>query len=68
MEHGSDIGIDCSHVHRIGIPDRFVEHGERSELFAELKLDADGIASVCRQLANQPATPVEEASESLPSQ
>ena len=68
LEHGSDIGIDCSHVHRIGIPDRFVEHGERSELFAELNLDANGIASVCRQLANRPATPVEKASKSLSSQ
>ena len=51
LEHGNSVGIDCSHVHRIGIPDRFVEHGERSELFAELKLDADGIAAVCRDLA-----------------
>ncbi|MCP4891162.1 MAG: 1-deoxy-D-xylulose-5-phosphate synthase, partial [Planctomycetaceae bacterium] len=53
LEHGSSAGIDCSHVHRIGIPDRFVEHGDRAELFAELKLDANGIAEVCRDLARQ---------------
>mgnify|MGYP001823146972 CR=1 FL=1 len=54
LEHGGNAGIDCSHVHRIGIPDRFVEHGDRAELFAELKLDATGIASVCRDLVSQP--------------
>ena len=53
LEHGSGAGIDCSHVHRLGIPDRFVEHGDRSELLAELSLDADGIASVCRRLSGK---------------
>ena len=40
--------LDTSRVHRIGIPDRFVQHAERDEVLAELKLDAAGIASVCR--------------------
>lgn len=57
LEHGANAGIDCSHVHRIGIPDRFVEHSDRAELFADLKLDAEGIASVCRDLAQKSKTP-----------
>ncbi len=29
LEHAAHHNIDASHVHRIGIPDRFVEHGDR---------------------------------------
>jgi len=32
-------------VLRLGIPDRYVEHGRPEELYAELKLDPDGIAA-----------------------
>ncbi|MBM3954414.1 MAG: 1-deoxy-D-xylulose-5-phosphate synthase [Planctomycetes bacterium] len=42
-------------VVRLGLPDRFVEHGERGELFAELGLDAAGIAARCRALAGRQA-------------
>jgi 1-deoxy-D-xylulose-5-phosphate synthase len=38
---------------RLGLPDRFVEHGERGELLAELGLDASGIAATCRRLAGR---------------
>ncbi|MDA1039350.1 MAG: 1-deoxy-D-xylulose-5-phosphate synthase, partial [Planctomycetota bacterium] len=38
---------------RLGLPDRFVEHGERGELLAELGLDAAGIAATCRRLAGR---------------
>ena len=37
-------------VCRLGIPDRFIEHGERAELLADLQLDAPGMARVCREL------------------
>ncbi len=43
--------LDTSHVRRLGIPDHFVEHGERGELLADLGLDAAGIAAACRELA-----------------
>ena len=36
-------------VLRLGIPDRFVEHGERAELFADLGLDVNGICHAVRQ-------------------
>jgi 1-deoxy-D-xylulose-5-phosphate synthase len=53
LELGSNNKIDCSHVSRIGIPDRFVEHAERSELLADLRLDAAGVAATCRELASR---------------
>ena len=39
---------------RLGIPDRFIEHGDRQELLADLGLDAAGIAKTCLQLAEHP--------------
>jgi 1-deoxy-D-xylulose-5-phosphate synthase len=51
LETAVDAGLDTSHVRRIGIPDRFIEHAERGELLADLGLDAAGIATTCRNLA-----------------
>ncbi len=53
IELVSDAGIVAGPIRRIGLPDRFVEHGERGELLAELGLDAAGIAKTCRQLAGR---------------
>lgn len=38
-------------IHRLGAADEFVEHGDRADLLAELKIDAAGIAETCRELA-----------------
>jgi 1-deoxy-D-xylulose-5-phosphate synthase len=40
-------------VLRLGVPDRFVEHGSRKEIFAELGLDADGIARRVRAFIHE---------------
>lgn len=53
LEVAADAGLDTSRIRRLGIPDRFVEHAERSELLADLGLDAAGISESCRRLANQ---------------
>jgi 1-deoxy-D-xylulose-5-phosphate synthase len=53
LEAAADAGLNTSHVTRLGIPDRFIEHGERSELLADLRLDAAGIAAKCRELAER---------------
>jgi 1-deoxy-D-xylulose-5-phosphate synthase len=42
------------HGASLGLPDAFVEHGERGELLAELGLDADGIAARARALLGKP--------------
>ena len=47
-EFAADEGLDVSHLRRIGLPDRFIEHGERSELLADFKLDSAGIVETIR--------------------
>jgi 1-deoxy-D-xylulose-5-phosphate synthase len=49
LEAAADAGLDAGHVRRLGIPDRYIEHGARNELLADLGLDAAGIARSCRQ-------------------
>jgi 1-deoxy-D-xylulose-5-phosphate synthase len=56
LEAAADAGVSAGHVRRLGIPDRFIEHGERAELLADLGLDAVGIARACREAAAQSAT------------
>jgi len=55
LEAASDAGCSTAHVHRLGVPDRFIEHGSRAELLAELGLDAAGIAQACREAAAKAA-------------
>ncbi len=55
LELASDHGWDSRSLRRLGIPDQFIEHGERDELLAELGLSAEGIAAKCRELATQSA-------------
>ncbi len=42
-------GISDVRVKRIGIPDRFIEHGSQAQLRSDLGLDAAGIASSARE-------------------
>jgi len=51
LETASELGLDASRIKRLGIPDRFIEHGERTELLADLGLDVAGIAAACREMA-----------------
>src|SRR6185503_19225127 len=51
LEAAADAGLNTSHIRRLGIPDKFIEHGERGELLADLGLDAAGIAATCRSCA-----------------
>jgi 1-deoxy-D-xylulose-5-phosphate synthase len=53
LEAVADAGVSTEHFHRLGIPDRFVEHGSRAELLADLGLDVAGIIRTCRQAASQ---------------
>ncbi|NQT41492.1 MAG: 1-deoxy-D-xylulose-5-phosphate synthase, partial [Planctomycetes bacterium] len=51
LEAACDARLSTQHVHRLGVPDRFVQHGSRDQLLAELGLDAASIADTCRKLA-----------------
>jgi 1-deoxy-D-xylulose-5-phosphate synthase len=53
LEAASDMGLETRHVRRLGIPDQFIEHGERAELLADLQLDAPGLARACRDWVAQ---------------
>jgi len=46
-------GIQVSLL-RLGLPDRFIDHGEQGQLLAELGLDKDGIVRAVRERAAKP--------------
>ncbi|QDU22253.1 1-deoxy-D-xylulose-5-phosphate synthase [Urbifossiella limnaea] len=49
LEAANAAGLDARNVVRCGIPDRFIEHGDRGELLATLGLNADGLADAVRK-------------------
>ncbi len=49
LEAANAAGLETRNIVRRGIPDRFIEHGERGELLADLGLDADGLADAVRR-------------------
>jgi 1-deoxy-D-xylulose-5-phosphate synthase len=57
LEAANEAGLPTANVRRLGLPDRFVEHGERGELLAELGLDAVGIARTFREQSARTTAP-----------
>jgi 1-deoxy-D-xylulose-5-phosphate synthase len=53
LEAANAAGLDTRNVIRRGIPDRFVEHGDRAELLADLGLDAAGLAETVRRFRDE---------------
>ncbi len=51
LEAACQYGWDTRNLRTLGIPDRFVEHGERNDLLADMGLDAEGLAATCRKLS-----------------
>lgn len=51
LEAANDAGLNTSHIKRLGIPDQFIEHGERGELLAELGLDVAGLMQAAHKMA-----------------
>jgi 1-deoxy-D-xylulose-5-phosphate synthase len=51
LEAAGDAGLAAAHVRRLGVPDRFIEHGERGELLADLGLDVAGLVRTAREQA-----------------
>jgi 1-deoxy-D-xylulose-5-phosphate synthase len=49
LEAANAAGLDTRNIVRLGVPDRFVQHAERSELLAELGLDVTGICAAVRR-------------------
>lgn len=53
LESANDAGLNTQHLRRMGIPDQFIEHGNRKELLADLGLDVNGITAAAREMAQQ---------------
>ena len=51
LELANERGWDTRHVKRLGLPDVFVEHGERDDLLADYHLSEQGIVETCTALA-----------------
>jgi 1-deoxy-D-xylulose-5-phosphate synthase len=52
LEAANDLGLPTQHIRRLGIPDRFIEHGERGELLADLGLNVPGLVKTARDMAS----------------
>ena len=44
LEAANEAWLETRNIIRLGLPDRFIEHGERAELLADLGLDESGIS------------------------
>jgi 1-deoxy-D-xylulose-5-phosphate synthase len=53
LEAANAAGVRTEHLRCLGIPDRFIEHGERDELLAELGLDVAGLIDAARHAAER---------------
>jgi len=52
LEAANEEQLDTRNIYRLGIPDRYVEHGERAELLDDLGLNTEGLVKVCRRINN----------------
>jgi len=52
LEAANANGLRTDHVRCLGVPDHFIEHGERGELLSDLGLDADGITATALSAAD----------------
>ncbi len=59
LEAANAAGLNTRNIIRRGLPDEFVEHGERNELLADLGLNADGLCETVRKRV-QRETPARE--------
>jgi len=53
LEAACSHGWDTRVLRTLGIPDQFIEHGDRNELLNELGLDASGIVKTCKTLSEK---------------
>ncbi len=53
LEAANVAGLDTRRIKCLGIPDRFIEHGERAELLADLGLDAVGLLMTARAMVEK---------------
>ena len=49
LEAANEERLDTRNVHRLGIPDQYIAHGERSELLDDLGLNTENLVKICRK-------------------
>ncbi|MED5448454.1 MAG: transketolase C-terminal domain-containing protein, partial [Planctomycetota bacterium] len=59
LEAAADIGLDTRRLHRCGLPDAFVELGDRNDLLASHGLDIDGLVQAARTIASTPISAID---------
>lgn len=52
LEAAADLKLDTRRIERIGLPDEFIEHGDRDELLHDIGLSPARIAETCRGMAS----------------
>jgi len=57
LESACEQGLDTRKLRRLGIPDEFIEHGNRDALLAQCGLGPNNIADACRQAIGSQAYP-----------
>jgi 1-deoxy-D-xylulose-5-phosphate synthase len=50
LEAACDEGLDTRKLHRMGVPDRYVEHGDRTELLDDLGINVATLVKTCRRI------------------
>ncbi len=53
LEAANAAGVSTNNLKCLGIPDRFIEHGERDELLADIGLDVEGLVSTAQSMAER---------------
>jgi len=53
LEEIAQMGLNSQRVRCVGIPDQFVEHGDREELLADLGMDVDGLVATAQSIAER---------------
>lgn len=56
LEAACDEGWEVARMRRLGIPDRYIEHGEREDLLNDLGISANKLAQACLELAASSAS------------
>ena len=60
LEAANDARLPGNRIRRLGIPDRFIEHGHRDELLADLGLDTRGLVQAAHDMLRETSAVVDE--------
>lgn len=53
LEAANADGVSTNNLKCLGVPDRFIEHGEREELLADIGLDVEGLVATAMAMSDR---------------